>query len=51
MRKVADSVVFLDKGKAIYFGPVSKLGQSKHPHIQQFLAMDNVELAGRIEEV
>ena len=51
MRKVADSVVFLDKGKAIYFGPVSKLGESKHPHIQQFLAMDNVELAGRIEEV
>ena len=50
MRKVADSVVFLDEGEAIYFGPVSELGQSKHRHVQQFLAMDNVELAGKIEE-
>ncbi len=50
MRKVADSVVFLYKGEAIYFGPVSELEKSDHPHVKQFLAMDNVEVAGKIEE-
>ena len=50
MRKVADSVVFLYKGEAIYFGPVSELDKCRHPHVQQFLAMDNVEVAGKIEE-
>jgi phospholipid/cholesterol/gamma-HCH transport system ATP-binding protein len=44
MRKVADSVVFLYEGKAIYFGPVEDLGRSNHPHIQEFLAMDRVAL-------
>lgn len=51
MRKVADSVVFLFKGEAIYFGPVSELHNSDHPHVKQFLAMDRVELEGKIEEV
>ncbi len=50
MRKVADSVVFLYKGEAIYFGPVSELAQCQHPHVQQFLAMDKVELAGMMED-
>jgi phospholipid/cholesterol/gamma-HCH transport system ATP-binding protein len=50
MRKVADTVVFLYKGEAIYFGPVAKLDECKHPHVQQFLAMDNLEIAGRIED-
>jgi phospholipid/cholesterol/gamma-HCH transport system ATP-binding protein len=50
MRKVADSVMFLYKGEAIYFGPVSKLAECSHPHVQQFLAMDNLEIDGRIEE-
>ena len=44
MRKVADSVVFLYEGKAIYFGPVEDLDRSNHPHIREFLAMDRVEL-------
>jgi phospholipid/cholesterol/gamma-HCH transport system ATP-binding protein len=44
MRKVADTVVFLFEGHAIYFGPVDQLEQSKHPHIQEFLAMDRVEI-------
>lgn len=51
MRKVADSVVFLFKGEVIYFGPVSELDQSQHPHVKQFLAMDRVEISGVIEEV
>jgi len=44
MRKVADSVMFLFEGRAIYFGPVSKLEEADHPHIQEFLAMDRVEM-------
>jgi len=50
MGKVADSVVFLYKGEAIYFGPVSELAKSDHPHVRQFLAMDEVEIDGKIEE-
>ncbi|MBV9081608.1 MAG: ATP-binding cassette domain-containing protein [Acidobacteriaceae bacterium] len=50
MRKVADSVVFLYKGEAIYFGPISKLDECQHPHVQQFLAMDRVEMAGHLIE-
>ena len=44
MRKVADTVMFLFEGKAIYFGPVSGLEASDHPHIKEFLAMDRVEM-------
>jgi phospholipid/cholesterol/gamma-HCH transport system ATP-binding protein len=44
MRKVADRVVFLFDGRVIYFGPVNELEKSDHPHIQEFLAMDRVEL-------
>lgn len=51
MRKVADSVMFLYKGEAIYFGPVADLHNCDHPHVKQFLAMDNVEIEGKIEEV
>ncbi len=50
MRKVADTVMFLYKGEAIYFGPVSKLDECSHPHVRQFLAMDRVEMQGPIEE-
>jgi phospholipid/cholesterol/gamma-HCH transport system ATP-binding protein len=42
MRKVADHVVVLYEGHAIYFGPVADLEKSEHPHIQEFLAMDRV---------
>jgi phospholipid/cholesterol/gamma-HCH transport system ATP-binding protein len=51
MRKVADTVVFLYKGEAIYFGPVKDLDKCQHPHVRQFLAMDRLELAGTIIEV
>jgi phospholipid/cholesterol/gamma-HCH transport system ATP-binding protein len=40
MRRVADKVVVLFEGRAIYFGPVADLSKSTHPHIQEFLAMD-----------
>src|ERR1022692_2841790 len=42
MYKVADRVVFLDTAGVIYFGPVSELDKSEHPHIREFLAMDRV---------
>ena len=42
MRRVADRVVVLYEGRAIYFGPVAELENSGHPHIQEFLAMDRV---------
>jgi phospholipid/cholesterol/gamma-HCH transport system ATP-binding protein len=42
MRKVADRVVVLHEGRAIYFGPVADLEKSEHPHIHDFLAMDRV---------
>jgi phospholipid/cholesterol/gamma-HCH transport system ATP-binding protein len=42
MRRVADKVVVLFDGRAIYFGPVAELDQSPHPHIQEFLAGDRV---------
>jgi phospholipid/cholesterol/gamma-HCH transport system ATP-binding protein len=45
MRKVADKVVFLYEGRVIYFGAVSELGQCDHPHIQEFLSMDEVGAA------
>ncbi len=44
MRKVADKVVFLGEGRVVYFGPVSELGKSTDPLIQEFLAMDRVEI-------
>ena len=50
MRKVADTVVFLYKGEAIYFGPVSDLDKCEHPHVKQFMAMDRVQISGKIEE-
>lgn len=44
MRKVADKVVFLYEGKAIFFGKTEDLEKSEHPHIREFLAMDRVEI-------
>lgn len=44
MRNVADRVVFLYEGRAIYFGSVAGLEKADHPHIREFLAMDRVEL-------
>jgi phospholipid/cholesterol/gamma-HCH transport system ATP-binding protein len=44
MRNVADRVVFLYEGKAIFFGKIADLDKADHPHIKEFLAMDRVEL-------
>jgi phospholipid/cholesterol/gamma-HCH transport system ATP-binding protein len=42
MYKVADRVVFLYEGTVIFFGPVSDLEKSEHPHIREFLELDRV---------
>lgn len=44
MRRVADKVVFLHEGRVIYFGPTADMDKADHPHIQEFLAMDRVEI-------
>lgn len=44
MRKVADRVMFLYEGHAIFFGPLADLDKAEHPHIREFLAMDRMEL-------
>jgi phospholipid/cholesterol/gamma-HCH transport system ATP-binding protein len=44
MWKVADRVIFLHEGKVIFSGPVHLLDKSEHPHIQEFLAMDRVQI-------
>ena len=44
MRKVADSVMFLFEGHAIFFGPIEDLEKSDHPHIVEFLAMDSLKM-------
>jgi phospholipid/cholesterol/gamma-HCH transport system ATP-binding protein len=50
MRKVADTVMFLYQGEAIYFGPLNELEACEHPHVKYFLAMDRLEIHGKIEE-
>ena len=42
MYRVADRVVVLFEGHVIFFGPVSDLEKSDHPHIREFLEMDRV---------
>lgn len=42
MYKVADRVVFLFEGRAIFFGPTEDLQKSDHPHIREFLELDRV---------
>ena len=43
LRKVADSVVFLDEGRVIFFGPLAELERAGHPHIQEFLRLDRFQ--------
>jgi phospholipid/cholesterol/gamma-HCH transport system ATP-binding protein len=42
MHRVADSVVFLNKGQIAYFGPPAGLYESDNPDIQEFLELDKV---------
>ena len=43
-KKLADRVVFLHEGEAIFFGPYSEMEQSHHPIVQEFLELDELKL-------
>jgi phospholipid/cholesterol/gamma-HCH transport system ATP-binding protein len=42
LHRVADAVVFLNKGQVAYFGPPAGLYESENPDIQEFLELDKV---------
>jgi phospholipid/cholesterol/gamma-HCH transport system ATP-binding protein len=42
--RLADTVLFLDAGKASFFGPLREFVTSQDPHIRQFLALDEYVL-------
>jgi phospholipid/cholesterol/gamma-HCH transport system ATP-binding protein len=39
--RLADQVLFLDQGRASFFGPLNEFVASANPRIQQFLALDS----------
>lgn len=43
-QKLADRVVFLHEGKAIFFGPLSELERDPHPVLQEFFKLDELKL-------
>jgi phospholipid/cholesterol/gamma-HCH transport system ATP-binding protein len=43
-KKLADRVVFLNAGKAIFFGTMQEMERSKDPILQEFLAMDELTI-------
>jgi phospholipid/cholesterol/gamma-HCH transport system ATP-binding protein len=42
--RLADLVLFLDGGKALFFGTIHEFMESKEPHLQQFLVLDAYSL-------
>src|SRR5216683_1095337 len=43
-KKLADRVVFLYEGRAIFFGPYKEMEKSNEPIIHEFLELDEVKL-------
>jgi len=43
-RKLADRVVFLHEGKAIFFGAAAEMEKSSQPIVQEFLQLDELKL-------
>src|SRR5580692_10625570 len=43
-KKLADRVVFLSAGKAIFFGTMEEMERSKDPILQEFLALDELTI-------
>lgn len=46
-KKLADRVVFLHEGKAIFFGTMKEMERSDHPVIQEFLELDDLNIPGK----
>jgi phospholipid/cholesterol/gamma-HCH transport system ATP-binding protein len=42
--KVADRIVFLYEGKAIFFGTYAQMEKDPHPIVQEFLSLDELKL-------
>jgi phospholipid/cholesterol/gamma-HCH transport system ATP-binding protein len=43
-KKLADRVVFLQEGRAIFFGPYPEMEKSREPIIQEFLELDELKI-------
>jgi phospholipid/cholesterol/gamma-HCH transport system ATP-binding protein len=41
--KLADHILFLDQGKALFFGTAAEMERSSEPHIQEFLSDDRLD--------
>ena len=50
LNRVADSVVFLNKGRVAFFGPPAELYKSSDPDIAEFLELDKV-IRGSADEL
>ena len=48
LNRVADTVVFLHKGKVAFFGPPADLYKSPEPIIHEFLELDKVIRGGQL---
>jgi phospholipid/cholesterol/gamma-HCH transport system ATP-binding protein len=48
-KKLADRVVFLHEGKAIFFGTMQEMEQSQHEIIREFLDLDELRIPGKDE--
>jgi phospholipid/cholesterol/gamma-HCH transport system ATP-binding protein len=48
-KKLADRVVFLHEGKAIFFGTMEEMEASQHPIIREFLDLDELRIPGKDE--
>jgi phospholipid/cholesterol/gamma-HCH transport system ATP-binding protein len=48
-KKLADRIVFLHEAKAIFFGTVEEMEQSREEVVQEFLKLDELILPGRDE--
>src|SRR3954464_10974861 len=46
-QKLADRVVFLHEGKAIFFGTMPEMEKSDHPILREFLELDTLVIPGR----
>ena len=48
-KKLADRVVFLHEGKAIFFGTMEEMEASRHEVIREFLELDELRIPGKDE--
>jgi phospholipid/cholesterol/gamma-HCH transport system ATP-binding protein len=46
-KKLADRVVFLHEGRAVFFGTMKEMERSDHPIIREFLELDELSIPGK----